>query len=116
MCWAPGGLLGDRILPVLCWSVVTAAPMVLLPALSLWLPCVALHPVSCHGEVRGPWGVLGLALLCTGPLGRELLGQGREPACSRLSSACAGDVLTPRERLTGSFFHLGVWLILKWSL
>lgn len=67
-CWAPGRLLGDRILPVLRWSVVTVAPVVLLTALALWLPCMALQPTSCHGEVWGPpralRGVLGAALLC----------------------------------------------------
>lgn len=64
----PGGLLGDRILPVLRWSVATVALAVLPAALALWLPCVALHPASCRGEVWGPpralRGVLGAALLC----------------------------------------------------
>lgn len=48
-----GGLCGDGdgILPVLRWSVVTVAPVVLLAALALWLPCVALHCASHHGEV-----------------------------------------------------------------
>lgn len=52
--WALGGLLGGRILPDLRWSVATVAPAVLLAALALWLPCVALHPASCRGEAWGP--------------------------------------------------------------
>lgn len=96
-----GGLLGDGILPVLRWSVVTVAPMVPLAALALWLPCMALHCASHHGEVWGSpehcMGSSGLpcsAQFCAspGPLGGELLGQGREPTCSRLSGTCGWDM------------------------
>lgn len=98
-----------------CLSVATVAPLVLLVALALWLPCVALHPASCHGVWGSPEHCVGSSgLPCSthfcaspGPLGGELLGQGREPGRSHLSGTRAGDVLTPREHLTGSLIHLG---------
>lgn len=121
--WAPGGLLGDRILPNLRWSVATVAPAVLLAALALWLPCVALHLASCCGEAWGPpelcmWspGLPCSAQFCASPgtLGRSCWGVGGSstvPSRQYTCRACA-DTGGASHGIT----HLGDWLMLKRSL
>lgn len=73
--------------------MVAVAFAVLLAALALWLPCVLhiLPPATPPSLAWGPWGCPAQpSFVLPGTPWWELLGQGREPARSRLSRTVLG--------------------------